>query len=111
SSQTMAQAEQRGVLVVGVKADQPGLSRLVDPERQVYEGFDVDLARYIAADLGFKPSQVQFTTVQTASRELVLQNRTVDLVVASYSMTPERAHEVTFAGPYYLAGQDFLVRT
>ncbi|WP_107101505.1 bifunctional serine/threonine-protein kinase/glutamate ABC transporter substrate-binding protein [Streptacidiphilus griseoplanus] len=111
ASQTLAQAHQRGALVVGVKADQPGLSVLTDPQKQRYQGFDVDLASYLAKDLGFAPDQVQFTTVQTFSRELVLQNRTVDLVVASYSMTPERAQQVTFAGPYYLAGEDFLLRT
>ncbi|WP_377269093.1 bifunctional serine/threonine-protein kinase/glutamate ABC transporter substrate-binding protein [Peterkaempfera sp. SMS 1(5)a] len=111
ASQTLAQAHQRGALVIGVKADQPGLSVLTDPQRQRYQGFDVDLASYLAKDLGFTPDQVQFTTVQTFSRELVLQNRTVDLVVASYSMTPERAQLVTFAGPYYLAGEDFLLRT
>lgn len=111
ASQTLAQAHQRGVLVIGVKADQPGLSVLTDPQKNLYQGFDVDLASYVAKDLGFPPDRVQFTTVQTFSRELVLQNRTVDLVVASYSMTPERARRVTFAGPYYLAGQDFLLRT
>ena len=111
ASQTLAQAHQRGALVIGVKADQPGLSVLVDPAKHIYEGFDVDLARYLARDLGFDASEVQFHTVQTVSRQLALANRTMDLVVASYSMTPERAERVTFAGPYYLAGQDFLLRT
>ncbi|MFJ6216268.1 bifunctional serine/threonine-protein kinase/glutamate ABC transporter substrate-binding protein [Streptomyces sp. NPDC092296] len=111
SSQTLAQAQLRGALVIGVKADQPGLSVLVDPATGKYQGFDVDMATYLAKDLGFTGARVEFTTVQTFSRELVLQNRTIDLVVASYSMTPERARQVTFAGPYYLAGQDFLLRT
>ncbi|MCD0484681.1 transporter substrate-binding domain-containing protein [Streptacidiphilus sp. ASG 303] len=110
-SPTMVQARQRGMLVIGVKQDQPGLGVLKDARRNLYQGFDVDMASYIARDLGFGASRVRFVTVNTLSRELMLQNGSVDLVVASYSMTPERAREVTFAGPYYLTGQDFLLRT
>ncbi|MCZ2526967.1 bifunctional serine/threonine-protein kinase/glutamate ABC transporter substrate-binding protein [Streptomyces sp. HB2AG] len=108
SSPTWQAARDRGYLLVGVKEDQPGLSRLVDPATGEYEGFDVDLARAVAERLGFE--EVRFETVNTKSREYRLTSGQVDLIVASYSITEERKKEVDFAGPYYLAGQDFLVR-
>jgi serine/threonine protein kinase len=108
SSATIANAKGRDRLIVGVKDDQPGTSAKVSG---VYRGFDIDLAKRIAADLGFRGKRVQFYPVRTISRETFLTSGQVDLIVASYSMTKERERTVDFAGPYFLAGQDFLVRT
>src|SRR5205807_10317630 len=57
--------------------------------------------------LGF--AKVHFEVVNTQSREYRLSTGQVDLIVASYSITKEREESVDFAGPYYVAGQDFLV--
>ncbi len=46
----------------------------------------------------------------SANREAFLRQGKVDLVVATYSVTPERQKIVSFAGPYYIAHQDILVR-
>ncbi|GGK89496.1 glutamate ABC transporter substrate-binding protein [Sphaerisporangium melleum] len=93
-------------LVVGVKADQPALGVKASDGR--YSGFDVDVATYIAGRLG-KP--VRFVTAPSAQREKMIKNGTVDLVVASYSITAERKTKVAFGGPYYVAHQDTLVRS
>ncbi|WP_406269882.1 bifunctional serine/threonine-protein kinase/glutamate ABC transporter substrate-binding protein [Actinacidiphila glaucinigra] len=108
SSPTYKAARERGYLIVGVKKDQPGLSEASSTAEGGYEGFDIDLARAIARHLGFK--KVQFTVVDTQSREYRLSAGNVDFIVASYSITPARKKKVDFAGPYYQAGQDFLVR-
>jgi glutamate transport system substrate-binding protein len=95
-------------LRIGVKADQPGLGlRLADGR---FAGFDVDVATYVAAKLGVRPDHITFVPVTSATREKVLENGSVDMVVATYSITPERGTLVTFAGPYYVAHQDTMVR-
>ncbi|MEU4095345.1 bifunctional serine/threonine-protein kinase/glutamate ABC transporter substrate-binding protein [Streptomyces sp. NPDC026673] len=109
ASATIRTARERGYLIVGVKKDQPGLSEESGTAKDGYEGFDIDLARAIARHLGF--DKVQFTVVDTQSREYFLNAGYVDYIVASYSITEQRKKEVAFAGPYYQAGQDFLVRS
>lgn len=109
-SETYQRARDAGFLTIGVKADQPGLSEVVNEEKETYRGFDIDIAKAIGKRLGFDAEHVRFQTVNTASREYYLRKGTVDLIVASYSITDKRKKQVDFAGPYYLAGQDFLVR-
>jgi glutamate transport system substrate-binding protein len=92
-------------LVIGVKADQPGLG-LAGPHG-TFQGFDVDIARYVADKLG--ASHVTFRAITSAQRESWLQRGTVDMVIATYSITPQRQTRVTFGGPYYVAHQDTLV--
>nr|BFE34556.1 glutamate ABC transporter substrate-binding protein [Actinomadura rugatobispora] len=95
----------KDALVIGVNTDQPGLSS--QEGGGAYAGFDVDVAREIARRLG---ATVAFRPVTSATRETRLRSGDVDLVVASYSITPQRKTLVAFAGPYYVAHQDILVR-
>ncbi|MFC6082598.1 glutamate ABC transporter substrate-binding protein [Sphaerisporangium aureirubrum] len=92
-------------LVIGVKPDQPGLGMKADGK---YTGFDVDVATYVAAKLG-KP--VRFVDAPSARRETMLTQGQADLIFATYSITPQRKTKVSFAGPYYVAHQDTLVRS
>ncbi|MBJ8345015.1 glutamate ABC transporter substrate-binding protein [Antrihabitans sp. YC2-6] len=108
-SPTYDKAKAAGKLVVGVKYDQPGLGQLPAGANQP-EGFDVEIAKMLAADLGFSPDQITFTETVSANREPFLQNGTVDLVVATYTINDRRKEVVDFAGPYYVAGQDLLVK-
>lgn len=94
-------------LVVGVKYDQPGLG-LKGPNG--VEGFDIDVARYVAEKLGGPGVQVRFEEARSAIREDMLRQGQVDLIFATYSITPERKQKVDFAGPYYVAHQDTMVR-
>ncbi|WP_277441364.1 glutamate ABC transporter substrate-binding protein [Streptomyces sp. SPB162] len=107
SSETLRAARERGYLLVGVKGDQPGLSERAAQAPGGFRGFDIDIARAVAKHLGF--DTVRFEVVNTQSREYRLSTGQVDLIVASYSITQERKASVDFAGPYYVAGQDFLV--
>ncbi|MGA4999338.1 serine/threonine-protein kinase [Streptomyces arboris] len=102
-------------LKIGVKDDQPGLSKY-DTKTKTYAGYDIDLAYAIAGHLGYSRDEVAFTTVPTDYRSTALKRKGVDLVIASYSITPERksaspgGYSVDFAGPYYEASRGFLVR-
>jgi glutamate transport system substrate-binding protein len=93
-------------LNIGVKPDQPGLG--LQSASGQYTGFDIDVAKYVARKLG--ATKLNFVPTLSANREAFLQQGKVDLVVATYSVTPERQKIVSFAGPYYIAHQDILVR-
>jgi glutamate transport system substrate-binding protein len=99
----------KGQIIIGVKADQPGLG-YYNTKTNTYSGFDILIAQLVAAGLGFSPSQTQFTTVASQDRETELENAALDLVVASYSYTAERAKLVAFAGPYLTTPEALLVR-
>ncbi|GAA4900134.1 glutamate ABC transporter substrate-binding protein [Streptomonospora salina] len=96
------------MLRIGVKPDQPGLS--LRAEDGTFEGFDVDVAHYIAAELGVERADVEFVGVTSHEREQVLVSGEVDLVLATYSITQLRKTRVAFGGPYYVAHQDILVQ-
>lgn len=96
-------------LTIGVKADQPGLGLRGSDGR--YQGFDVDVATYVAGRLGVRASAVKFVETPSKVREGSIQQGKVDLIFATYSITAERKTKVGFAGPYYVAHQDTLVRS
>ncbi|MER5641944.1 glutamate ABC transporter substrate-binding protein [Kitasatospora sp. NPDC002227] len=108
-SPTLDSARSRGHLVVGAKEDQPYLGQK-NPATGVYSGFDIEIAKMVAADLGFAPGQVQFRTIASANRETALQNGQVDYYVGTYTINANRKKLVGFAGPYFVAGQSLLVR-
>ncbi|HEX2313343.1 MAG TPA: glutamate ABC transporter substrate-binding protein [Thermomonospora sp.] len=95
-------------LTIGVKPDQPGLG--FRSRAGVFEGFDVDVARYVARRLGFADKDITFVATPSSVREQALREGRVDMILASYSITASRKTQVTFAGPYYVAHQDTLVR-
>ncbi|WP_336318036.1 glutamate ABC transporter substrate-binding protein [Streptomyces lavendofoliae] len=93
---------------VGIKFDQPGVG-LKTPDGS-YTGFDVDVATYVARQLGHEPGDIVWKEAKSADRETMLQRGDVDFIAASYSINDERAKKVDFAGPYLLAHQDVLIR-
>ncbi|WP_217222513.1 caspase, EACC1-associated type [Streptomyces anulatus] len=96
-------------ITIGVKRDQPGLSELVDPDRKVFKGFEIDLIKYLLGEIGFQ-GDIVFEPLFSGERETALKGNDVDLVIASYSPTPEREKEVDFSVPYYKTGQSLLMR-
>ena len=104
---TMAQIVEAGELRVGTKIDQPGFG-LANTAGEP-EGFDVEMAKLVAAKLGLTEDQITFTETVSANREPFLQNGQVDIVVATYTINDTRKQVVDFAGPYYEAGQDIMV--
>jgi len=105
---TMAKLNQAQKITIGTKFDQPlfGLKNLDGKP----EGFDVEIGKLIAAELGIPADKIQWVETISAKREEVLEQSKVDLVVATYTINDTRKQRVAFAGPYYVAGQDILVR-
>jgi glutamate transport system substrate-binding protein len=97
-----------GSLTVGIRFDQPGLAqRRIDGK---FVGFDVDVAKYIAGQLGVDEKKITWVEARSADREKMIISRAVDFVVATYSITDKRKQQVAFAGPYFETGQGVLVR-
>ncbi|MGQ0465371.1 MAG: glutamate ABC transporter substrate-binding protein [Sporichthyaceae bacterium] len=99
----------RGKIVIGVKYDQPGIGEK-NPATGEISGFDIEIAKLIAFELGIPEEQIEFKETISGNREPFIQNGTVDFVVASYSITDDRRTKVGQAGPYYETGQQLLVR-
>ncbi|BBY29459.1 glutamate ABC transporter substrate-binding protein [Mycolicibacterium sediminis] len=97
-----------GKIVIGTKFDQPGLG-MKNPDG-TYSGFDVDVATYVAKELGYEPDKIEFKESPSSQRETLIQNGQVDYVVATYSITDARKEKVSFAGPYLVTGQSLLVK-
>lgn len=91
---------------IGIKYDQPGLGL---QEGEEFTGFDTDVARYVANELGYSEDQIEWVETISANRETALQNDEVDMIFATYSINDERKELIDFAGPYFVAGQDLLV--
>ncbi|WP_199830534.1 glutamate ABC transporter substrate-binding protein [Streptomyces sp. MMG1533] len=98
-----------GKIKVGIKYDQPGLG-LKEPDGS-FSGFDVDVATYVAKELGYEPDQIEFVETKSADRENALARGDVKFITATYSINDERKQKVDFAGPYLLAHQDLLVKS
>jgi glutamate transport system substrate-binding protein len=105
---TMARLNEAGAITVGTKFDQPGFG-LLNPQSGEPEGFDVEIAKIVAAKLGIDAEDITWTETVSANREPFIQNGQVDIVVATYTINDTRKQVVDFAGPYYEAGQDIMV--
>lgn len=95
-------------ITIGIKIDQPGLG-LKTPDGK-YTGFDVDVATYVAKELGYDAKDIVFKETKSADRETAIERGDVKFIAATYSINDERLQKVDFAGPYLLAHQDILVR-
>ncbi|MGO1318338.1 MAG: transporter substrate-binding domain-containing protein, partial [Cellulomonadaceae bacterium] len=93
----------KGTLTVGVKFDQPGMGLSEGGE---IVGLDADMARAIAERMGY---DITFTEAISAQRETLLENGTVDMILATYTINDARDEVIDWAGPYFHAGQDILV--
>jgi len=104
---TMASLAEAGSITIGTKFDQP-LFGQVGPDGDPV-GFDVEIGKLIAAKLGISADNINWTETVSANREPYIQSGEVDLVIATYTINDARKEVVSFAGPYYQAGQDLLV--
>ncbi|MGH3907263.1 MAG: glutamate ABC transporter substrate-binding protein [Pseudonocardiaceae bacterium] len=106
---TMAELADAGTIRVGTKFDQPlfgqqGLDGALT-------GFDPEVARIIAGALGIAPDKIQFVEAPSAQREELIKQDKVDMVIATYTINDKRREQVSFAGPYYTAGQTLMVKS
>ncbi|WP_288270671.1 transporter substrate-binding domain-containing protein [uncultured Bifidobacterium sp.] len=96
-------------ITIGVAADMPGLSRFHDGS---YSGFDINVATYVANQLGYAKKQIIFRSVTAANYQNKLSRRTVDFVAAPLPIgTGASSADATYAGPYLNAKQGLLIRT
>lgn len=104
----MKELAEAGTIKIGVKYDQPGLG-FKDAASDTPTGFDVEMAKQLAASLGITGDDIEWVETISDNREPFLEDDTVDLVLASYSITDERRQVVGQAGPYLVTGQQLLV--
>jgi glutamate transport system substrate-binding protein len=105
SGTTMAELQDAGEITIGVKYDVPPFG-LNNPQTGEVEGFDVDLGKYIAEQLGVEPA---FREATSDNRIPLLVDGTIDLILSTMTITEERDLEIDFSEPYYIANGDVLV--
>lgn len=100
---TMAEIREAGTLTVAAALDAPLLSQQNPTNPDEVEGFDITLAKLLATYILGEPT-VEIVPPASETREALLQNGTVDVVFNTYTITEERAAQVSFAGPYFMSG-------
>jgi glutamate transport system substrate-binding protein len=94
-------------LTIGIPFDEPGIGI---KNGTSYSGFDVETATYVAKALGVDEGDITWVEATGDERERLLVSGEADLIFSTYSITDERRQRVDFAGPYFVAHQDLLVR-
>ncbi|MGW4497400.1 glutamate ABC transporter substrate-binding protein [Micromonospora sp. NPDC004336] len=105
---TMERLNKAQAIKIGTKFDQPGFGQKGLSGKP--EGFDVEVGKIIAKELGIPENKIEWVETPSKVREDVISNGTVDMVVATYTIKDERKERVSFAGPYYEAGQNIMVK-
>lgn len=102
---TMARLQERGEMTIGVKFDVPPFG-FKNPQSDQVEGFDVDLGRRIADELGVEP---KFIEAVSDNRIPFLKDGTADLILSTMTINAERDEEIDFSEPYFVARGRILV--
>lgn len=101
--------QQRGKIKVGINTDSKPFGFL--DEKWQIQGYDADLAKYLAQYLLKSPDAVEFYPVTPANRMLKVSTGEVDIVIATMTITKQRNEIIEFSIPYDTAGQALLVRS
>jgi glutamate transport system substrate-binding protein len=109
ASPTLDAIKARGKIIIGTKFDQP-LFGLQNPTNGQIDGFDAEIGRLLALRIFGDPGKVSFIESVSKNREPYIQQGKVDAVIATYTINATRKKLVDFAGPYYVAGQDIMVK-
>ena len=102
---TMGRIQKQGEIKIGVKYDVPPFG-FRNPRTNAIEGFDVDFGKAVAAKLGVKPKLIEAIS---DNRIPFIQDGTVDLVLSTMTINAERAQEIGFTDPYFIAKGRILV--
>jgi glutamate transport system substrate-binding protein len=105
ANSTLGKIQERGEITIGVKYDVPPFGFL-NPQTDEVEGFDVDMGRFIAEELGVEP---KFIEAISDNRIPFLERGTVDLILSTMTINAERDMEIDFSEPYYIAQGRILV--
>ncbi|MBG0789608.1 MAG: basic amino acid ABC transporter substrate-binding protein [Desulfovibrionaceae bacterium] len=98
--------KEAGVITVGNSPDYPPFESIGDNGERV--GFDIDLLNAIAAKMGVK---INWVTMDFAAIVTAVQSGQVDMGMSGFSISPERAEQVSFSDPYIASGQVIVVRS
>lgn len=98
----------KGVLVVGVKNDIPHYA-LLDQATGEIKGFEVDIAKMLAKSILGDENKIKLVPVNAKTRGPLLDNGSVDVVIATFTITPERKKIYNFSEPYYQDSVGLLV--
>jgi glutamate transport system substrate-binding protein len=105
---TMERLYKAQKIVIGTKFDQPGFGlKGLDGKPA---GFDVEIGKIIAKELGIPDGNIEYIETPSAVREEKIEKGEADIVVATYTINDKRKQRIDFAGPYYVAGQNILVK-
>ncbi|MCW2864482.1 MAG: Polar amino acid transport system substrate-binding protein [Actinoallomurus sp.] len=102
-----AEVQSKGQLTVGVKCDYPPFGYIDEGGKDA--GFEIEIARRLAAYAFGKTSAVKLTCVTGANRVPYLTTKRIDVIIATMNYTPERAQTVDFSTPYFNSGVKLLV--
>jgi glutamate transport system substrate-binding protein len=106
---TMATIASAGKMKIGTKFDQPGFGlKGLDGK---LSGFDVEVAKIIAGAMGVSADNIEWVESPSKLREELIEKGSVDMVAATYTINDKRKQRITFAGPYYVAGQQLMVKS
>lgn len=108
SANTMEAVKARGTLVVGVKKDAPKFA-LLNPNTNQIEGFEIDMAKLLAKEILGDENKIKLEPVTAKTRGPLLDNGTLDVVIATFTITEERKKTYNFSKPYYSDPIGFLV--
>ena len=100
---------ERGELIVGIKNDSKPFS-FKSKSTGTLEGFDIDVARYIAKDILGSERKIKFVDITPNNRIEAITSGQVDMVIATMTVTPQRQYLIDFSIPYYIAGQTAVVK-
>jgi len=106
ASSPLGKIQQKGELTIGVKYDVPPFG-FKNPQTNSIEGFDVDLGRAVAAELGVKPKLIEAIS---DNRIPFLEDGTADLILSTMTINAERVEQIDFSDPYFIAKGRILVK-
>lgn len=106
---TLKRAEQSDKIVWGVKSD-TRLFGLMNIKTGQPEGFDIDIAKALTKEILGDENKASFVEVTSKTRIPLLKNGNIDTIIATMTITPERAKQVAFSDVYYNSGQTLLVK-
>ncbi|QUQ72456.1 transporter substrate-binding domain-containing protein [Kutzneria sp. CA-103260] len=109
STPMLDKIRQKGELSFAGSRNTIGFSQL-DPASGKLTGFDAGIAQLLAKYLLGKPN-AKLQSGGSDTREALLGNHTIDVAVQTYTITPDRAKLVNFAGPYYMAASGVIVKS
>ncbi len=101
--------KQTKTITWGVKADTK-LFGLMDVRDNKIKGFEIDLAKAMTKQILGKDGKARFIQVTSQTRMPLLRNGNIDAIMATMTITPERAKQVDFSRSYFDAGQAILVK-